>query len=67
MKYSFKFWSKILSPIDRVIRLFDYYIIIQFEHGYDKKDEPILWTGNAWWDYFDSITIVHKSKLKDLK
>lgn len=51
MKYSYKFWSIVLTPIDRFFNLFNYYIVFT----YDENDDVF--------DKFESMKVVHYSKL----
>ena len=55
MTYKYKFWSKVLNPIDRVFNFFGYYII--FSYSENQKDL---------FDRFSEFKICHYSKLDTL-
>ncbi len=55
MKYKYKFWSKVLTPIDRVLNKLGYYIVFR----YNENQSDLF-------DTFDSFHLIHKSKINEL-
>ena len=53
MKYSYKFWKLVLTPIDRITRLFNYHIVLVGDSAFDVIK-----------DGFDYAKIMHESKIK---
>lgn len=56
MEYSYRFWTIALTPFDRFLNLFGYYIMFQYDMDKNR---------GTFFDRFDGFTITHYSKIND--